>query len=101
VRRLVISAEPVTSVDITAADVLGELGETLRAQHIELTFAEMKDPVKDELKRFGLFEQIGAEHFFSTVGEAVKAYVAAFGVQWSDWEDGEPKREAPSAGFSD
>ena len=40
----------------------------------------MKDPVKDELKRFGLFEQIGAEHFFSTVGEAVKAYVAAFEV---------------------
>ncbi len=101
VRRLVISAEPVTSVDITAADVVGELGDTLRAQHIELTFAEMKDPVKDELKRFGLFEQIGAEHFFSTVGEAVKAYVAAFKVQWSDWEDGEPKRDAPSAGFSD
>ncbi len=100
VRRLVISAEPVTSVDITAADVVGELAETLRAAHIELTFAEMKDPVKDELKRFGLFEQIGAEHFFATVGQAVKAYVATFRVEWSDWEDGE-KRESPSAGFSD
>ena len=77
-----------TSIDITAADVVCELAETLRAEHIELTFAEMKDPVKDELKRFGLFEQIGAEHFFSTVGEAVKAYVAAFRVEWSDWEDG-------------
>ena len=88
VRRLVISAEPVTSVDITAADVVCELAEALRAAHIELTFAEMKDPVKDELKRFGMFEQIGAERFFATVGEAVKAYVAAYRVEWSDWEDG-------------
>jgi len=100
VRRLVISAEPVTSVDVTAADVIGELAETLREAHIELTFAEVKDPVKDELKRFGLFEQIGAQHFFSTVGESVKAYVAAFRVEWSDWEDGE-KRDSPIAGFSD
>ena len=59
VRWFVVAAEPVTSVDVTAADVLAELDETLQAEGIELCFAELKDPVKDKLKRFGLFAQIG------------------------------------------
>ena len=57
VRWLVVAAEPVTSVDVTAADILVELDETLHATGIELCFAEMKDPVKDKLKRFGLFSR--------------------------------------------
>ena len=64
VRWLVVSAEPVTSVDITAADILAELDHTLREMGIELCFAELKDPVKDKLKRFGLFKQLGEESFF-------------------------------------
>ena len=59
VRWLVVAAEPVTSVDVTAADTLAELDETLHEAGIELRFAELKDPVKDKLKRFGLFSQFG------------------------------------------
>src|SRR5947208_380339 len=44
---VVIAAEPVTSVDVTAADAVSELDDTLHASSIELCFAEMKDPVKD------------------------------------------------------
>ena len=55
VRWLVVAAEPVTSVDVTAGDTVAELDETLHAQGIEFCFAELKDPVKDKLKRFGLF----------------------------------------------
>jgi high affinity sulfate transporter 1 len=76
VRRLVIAAEPITSVDVTSADALCELDETLRAAGIELCFAEMKDPVKDKLKRFGLYARFGEESFFATVGEAVRVYLA-------------------------
>ena len=50
----VVAAEPVTSVDVTAADMLVELDDDLRQAGIQLVFAEMKDPVKDKLKRFGL-----------------------------------------------
>ena len=71
---LVVAAEPVTSVDVTAADALSELNETLREARIKLSFAELKDPVKDKLKRFGLFNQIGEESFFATIGEAVDEY---------------------------
>jgi high affinity sulfate transporter 1 len=90
VRRLVVAAEPVTSVDVTAADMLTELDETLRAAGIELCFAEMKDPVKDKLKRFGLFSRFGEEMFFATVGAAVSGYLDAFPVDWVDWTDRSP-----------
>jgi high affinity sulfate transporter 1 len=90
VRRLVVAAEPVTSVDVTAADMLTELDETLRAAGIELCFAEMKDPVKDKLKRFGLFSRFGEEMFFATVGESVSGYLDDFPVEWVDWTDRSP-----------
>jgi anti-anti-sigma regulatory factor len=84
---MVIAAEPVTSVDVTAADMLAELDATLKAAGIRLCLAEMKDPVKDKLIRFGLFAQLGEEIFFSTVGEAVGGYLETHPVQWVDWED--------------
>jgi MFS superfamily sulfate permease-like transporter len=87
VRWLVVAAEPVTSVDVTAADVLAELDKTLNAAGIELCFAELKDPVKDKLKRFGLFAQFGADYFFPTVGAAVSGYLKSHKVDWVDWED--------------
>ena len=90
VRWLVVAAEPVTSIDVTAADAVCELDDTLHAAGIELCFAEMKDPVKDKLKRFGLFTRFGEQTFFATVGEAVSAYLATHPVEWVDWEDRTP-----------
>jgi high affinity sulfate transporter 1 len=87
VRWLVVAAEPVTSVDVTAADAVCELDDTLHAAGIELCFAEVKDPVKDKLKRFGLFTRLGEQTFFATLGEAVSAYLATHSVEWVDWED--------------
>jgi MFS superfamily sulfate permease-like transporter len=84
---LVVAAEPVTSVDVTAADILAELDVTLRAAGIQLCFAEMKGPVKDKLKRFGLFEHFGEATFFPTVGAAVDRYLETHPVDWVDWED--------------
>ncbi|PMZ70744.1 SulP family inorganic anion transporter [Pseudomonas sp. FW305-70] len=78
VRWLVVAAEPVTSVDVTSADMLAELDDTLHAAGIELCFAEMKDPVKDKLKRFGLFARLGETAFFPTIGTAVDSYVANY-----------------------
>ena len=87
VRWLVVGAEPVTSIDVTAADMLGELDLQLHAAGVQLCFAEMKDPVKDQLKRFELFSRWGQGRFFTTLGEAVNCYLAANAVAWVDWED--------------
>jgi MFS superfamily sulfate permease-like transporter len=87
VRWLVIAAEPVTSVDVTACDTVAEMDQTLHEQGTELVFAELKDPVKDKLKRFGLFAQVGESYFFPTVGAAVSGYLKLNKVEWEDWED--------------
>jgi MFS superfamily sulfate permease-like transporter len=82
VKRVVVAAEPVTSVDVTSADVLAELQQTLRNAKIELHFAEMKDPVKDKLKRFELIDVLGSHMFHATLDEAVEAYLKQHKVDW-------------------
>jgi MFS superfamily sulfate permease-like transporter len=93
VRWCVVAAEPVTSVDVTAADVLAELDEALRKAGTELRFAELKDPVKDKLKRFGLFARFGEGAFFPTLGAAVGGYLDHHPVDWVDWEDRQAQPE--------
>jgi len=93
VRWLVVAAEPVTSVDVTSGDMLLELDEKLQAAGIELCFAEMKDPVKDKLKRFGMFMQLGEDNFFTTLGASVSAYLKRYPVDWEDWEEREHREE--------
>jgi high affinity sulfate transporter 1 len=75
VHWLVVAAEPVTSVDVTAADVLAELHQALDDAGIALRFAELKDPVKDKLRRFGFLAQLGEEFFFPTIEVAVDNYL--------------------------
>ena len=87
VHWVIIAAEPVTSVDVTAADAVSELDDALHAASIELCFAEMKDPVKDKMRRFGLFTRFGEQTFYATLGEGVNAYLATHHVDWADWED--------------
>jgi high affinity sulfate transporter 1 len=87
IRWLVVAAEPITSVDVTAADALAELDDTLHEAGIELCFAELKDPVKDKLKRFGLFARIGESFFFPTIEAAADSYLQSHAVDWTDRPD--------------
>lgn len=87
VKWVVVDSEPITSVDVTAADTLDELDGALQAASINLCFAELKDPVKDKLKRFGLYSALGEDNFFATLGESVSSYVKAHSIPWVDWED--------------
>ena len=87
VRWMVVGAEPITSVEVTSADALDELDKTLHDAGIDLCFAELKGPVKDKLKRFGLFSRLGEQSFFATLGEAVSRYLESQSVAWVDWED--------------
>ncbi|MGF6998873.1 SulP family inorganic anion transporter [Paraburkholderia sp. GAS32] len=84
---IVIAAEPVTDVDLSAADTLSRLHDELLALNVTLCFAELKGPVKDSLKHYGLFGMIGEQHFFPTVGQAVNRYLKSHPVEWRDWED--------------
>jgi high affinity sulfate transporter 1 len=87
VRWVVVAAEPITDVDITAGEMLDGLLDELADAGIVLAFAEMKDPVKDRLRRYGSFDRIGADRFFPTMGVALDAYLEATGAPWVDWEE--------------
>jgi high affinity sulfate transporter 1 len=80
---IVIAAEPMTDVDTTASDVLEDLDEALNAQGISLVFAELKDPVRRKIERYGLTRTINPRHFFPTVESAVAAYREQTGAEWA------------------
>ncbi len=58
-------------MDVTSADMLDDPDATLNRAGIDLCGAGMKDPVKDKLKRFGLFARLVERRFFATLDEAV------------------------------
>ncbi|GAA3346965.1 hypothetical protein GCM10020358_59950 [Amorphoplanes nipponensis] len=58
-----------------------------------LVWAELKDPVRRKLDRYGLTPAIGPEHFFATLDEAVGAYRARTGAGWAA-----PGEESPVEG---
>jgi hypothetical protein len=87
IRWVVVSGEPITDVDSTAADAFGELLDLLAERGIRLVFARLKGTVRDRLEPYGLVAKIGREHFYPTTGEAVHAYVQETGVEWHDWSD--------------
>jgi MFS superfamily sulfate permease-like transporter len=68
---VLVAAEPITDVDTTAADMLVDLDLELNAAGIHLILAELKDPVKDKIERYGLYETIDRRHFYPTIEVAV------------------------------
>ncbi|MFE5814455.1 SulP family inorganic anion transporter [Streptomyces sp. NPDC056479] len=80
---IVLAAEPMTDVDTTASDVLEDLDETLNAEQVHLVFAELKDPVRRKIDRYGLTRTIDPAHFFPTLESAVSAFRRRTGAEWT------------------
>ena len=87
VRWVVVAAEPITDIDTTAAEMLDLLHEELAGDEITLAFAELKDPVRERLRRYGALANLPDDLIFPTVGAAVSGYLRATGQPWTDWED--------------
>jgi high affinity sulfate transporter 1 len=83
---IVVTAEPITDVDTTAADMLADLETWLDERGISMVFAEVKDPVKAKLDRYELTGAIDPAHFFPTIGSAVRAYREKTGLDWPSAE---------------
>jgi high affinity sulfate transporter 1 len=82
-RWILVAAEPIVDIDTTAADMLEELDTTLNAAGTSLVFAEMKTSVRRKVERYELTDTIDPNHFYETVGEAVRAYQQQTGAQWT------------------
>lgn len=92
VRTVILAAEPITEIDTTAVDELIELDDFLASRGIRLIFAEMKGPVKDRLRAYGLSARFPPERFASTVGTAVDEATGTLrgdldGTRWDDDEE--------------
>ncbi|MFI5293369.1 MAG: SulP family inorganic anion transporter, partial [Candidatus Limnocylindrales bacterium] len=79
---VVVSAEPITDIDTTGADVLTDLLGDLEREGIDLAFAELKDPVRAKIRRYQLNASIAPEHFVRTVDAAVAQYIEQTGASW-------------------
>ena len=87
IRWVVLAAEPITDVDTTGAEVLGRVLDELAGEGVTLALAEIKGPVKDALRGYGLCDRIGEDHLFPTLGTAISAYLRETGTEWVDWSD--------------
>jgi high affinity sulfate transporter 1 len=84
---VIVAAEPLTDIDTTAAETLSKLLDDVQARGADVAFAELKGPVKDRLRDYGLYDKIGDARFFPTLGTAINAYLAETGTEWTDWSD--------------
>jgi len=87
---IVLAAEPITDIDTSAAEALDQLLDDLQVESVQLVLAELKGPVKDRLRSYGLYDRLGDDRFFTTLGAAVNGYLKASGVNWVDWSDQKP-----------
>jgi len=87
VRWVIVAADAITDIDITAAEALVALDLELEQRGITLRFAGLKGPVKDWLVRYGLGHRFDASHFDATVPSGVALYLRRHEVDWKDWEE--------------
>jgi MFS superfamily sulfate permease-like transporter len=74
VREVLLPAQQINQLDSTGADQLGKLQAELRAKGITLSFAEVKSALREAMRRTGLEEKIGLDHFYESVHEGVQEF---------------------------
>jgi sulfate permease, SulP family len=76
-RWLLLDAQAITDIDVTAVEVLHSLNQELREKHIALKIAHANPPLRALLVRTGLAAVIGPASFFNSVHECVTAFQRA------------------------
>lgn len=91
ITAVILAAEPITDIDTTAMDELVELDDYLAMHGIRLILAELKDPVVDVLRRYGLTERFTPDRFASTVGAAVDELTGTLrgDLDGTKWDEGD------------
>ncbi|MEE9422781.1 MAG: sulfate permease [Gammaproteobacteria bacterium] len=78
---LLLDLEAVDQIDVTGIEMLTHMSEHLKEAGIEFFITRPKFKVTDTLKRSGLYEVIGNEHFFSKRTVALDAIKEKYGPQ--------------------
>jgi high affinity sulfate transporter 1 len=70
---VIVQCEAITDIDVTAAGVIEQLDFELNAAGIHMAFAEMRSRLQDLVERYGLLATLDREHFYPSVGAALRA----------------------------
>ena len=87
VHWVIVAADAISDIDITAADSLMDLHQELAQRQVQLHFAGLKGPVKDRLAGYGLQALLDPERLAPTLGRAVNVYRETHVVDWKDWDE--------------
>jgi len=90
VKWLVIDAQAIFDMDVTAAQRFAELDRELAEKGIELKIADAPRPFLEELARVGLSEEMGRRDFFVSVKKAAEAFRQQFPASTSEPGPGGP-----------
>jgi len=77
VRAVLLEGSAVVDVDYSGGLTIKQVVSELHDRGARLFVAQVSDDVRAELDRFGITDQIGADAYFDTVGDAVRAHQAA------------------------
>jgi MFS superfamily sulfate permease-like transporter len=75
VRAVLIPAQQINELDSTGADALAKLVAELATREIGISFAEAKSSLRAAMRRTGLEEKIGSEHFYESIEGGVQAFL--------------------------
>jgi SulP family sulfate permease len=73
-KALILDASAVNDLDSSADTALHQLSAEFKKNGIEFYIAGVKAPVRDVMKRSGLYAVLGSDHFFFTIDAAVKRF---------------------------
>lgn len=71
---LIIDAQAITDMDVTAAQRFAELHKNLSEQGVQIIIADAPRPFREELAKVGLSDALGSQKFFVSVKKAVEAF---------------------------
>ncbi|EGG24509.1 Sulfate transporter [Cavenderia fasciculata] len=72
---IIIDCSSMNDIDSTGIRMLKELVMEFRAKQLVLYFASVKGYIRDLLKKGGVVEHYGADHFFWTINDAVEHHL--------------------------
>ncbi|OGT45602.1 MAG: sulfate transporter, partial [Gallionellales bacterium RIFOXYD2_FULL_52_7] len=71
---LIIDAQAITDMDVTAAQRFAELHREMQERGVQIKIADAPRPFREELAKVGLSEALGSQQFFVSVKKAVEAF---------------------------
>ncbi|MEI8158757.1 MAG: sodium-independent anion transporter, partial [Burkholderiales bacterium] len=71
---LVIDAQAITDIDITATEHFAQLQRDLAMVGVQIKFADCPRPLREQLDHLHRLGLLGPQEFFVSVGKAVQAY---------------------------